>query len=143
MKNQAILTLMIDKEEVLKLVPEKLSARGCDFICSDQQVDVFRDEDGALGCSVEFQIRLGLFPHCGPIPQYVKAEGEIIATLDIRKHQLVVLITHDDESLSINYQSSVNLKYKEHKYKGYKIHRQYANWISNLLRAIDAQNITI
>jgi len=79
MKNQAILTLMIDKEEVLKLVPEKLSARGCDFICSDQQVDVFRDEDGALGCSVEFQIRLGLFPHCGPIPQYVKAEGEIIS----------------------------------------------------------------
>ncbi len=79
MKNQAILTLMADKEEVLKLVPEKLSARGCDFICNDQQVDVFRDEDGALGCNVEFQIRLGLFPHSGPIPQYVKAMGEIVS----------------------------------------------------------------
>ena len=79
MKNQAILTLMIDKEEVLKLVPEKLSARGCDFICSDQQVDVFRDEGGVLGCNVEFQIRLGLFPHSGPIPQYVKAMGEIVS----------------------------------------------------------------
>ena len=79
MKNQAILTLMVDKEEVLKLVPEKLSARGCDFICNDQLVDVFRDEDGALGRSIEFQVRLGLFPHSGPFPQYVKAAGEIVS----------------------------------------------------------------
>lgn len=79
MKNQAILTLMVDKEEVLKLVPEKLSARGCDFICNDQQIDVFRDEEGVLGRSVEFQVRLGLFPHTGPIPQYVKALGEIVS----------------------------------------------------------------
>ncbi len=67
----------------------------------------------------------------------VKSEGEILATLDIRKHQLVILIKHDDKNLTVNYQSSVNLKYD-----GKKIHRQYANWVTNLLRAIDVQNVT-
>ena len=28
------------------------------------------------------------------------------------------------------------------KYDGEKIHRQYANWVTNLLRAIDVQNVT-
>ena len=67
----------------------------------------------------------------------IKSEGEILATLDIRKHQLVVLIKHDDKNLTVTYQSSVNLKYD-----GQKIHRQYANWVTNLLRAIDVQNVT-
>lgn len=67
----------------------------------------------------------------------VKSEGEILATLDIRKHQLVILIKHDDKNLTVDYQSSINLKYD-----GRKIHRQYANWVTNLLRAIDVQNVT-
>ena len=67
----------------------------------------------------------------------IKSKGEILATLDIRKHQLVILIKHDDKNLTVNYQSSINLKYD-----GKKIHRQYANWVTNLLRAIDAQNVT-
>jgi len=67
----------------------------------------------------------------------VKSAGEILATLDIRKHQLVILIKHDDKNLTVAYQSSINLKYD-----GKKIHRQYANWVTNLLRAIDVQNIT-
>lgn len=67
----------------------------------------------------------------------VKSEGEVLATLDIRKHQLVVLIKHDDKNLTVEYQSSLNLKYD-----GEKIHRQYANWVTNLLRAIDVQNVT-
>jgi uncharacterized protein YcfL len=67
----------------------------------------------------------------------IKSKGEILATLDIRKHQLVILIKHDDKNLTVTYQSSVNLKYD-----GKKIHRQYANWVTNLLRAIDAQNVT-
>lgn len=79
MKNQAILTLFADKIEVLKLAPEQLSARGCEFTCNEQQADVFRDEAGALGCSLEFQVRLGLFPHSGPRPQYVVAIGEIVS----------------------------------------------------------------
>lgn len=62
-----------------------------------------------------------------------RAEGEIVATLDIRKHQLVVLVKHDAHQVSIEYLSSINLKYD-----GKKIHRQYANWVTNLLRAIEA-----
>jgi len=67
----------------------------------------------------------------------VTSDNAIIATLDIRKHQLVVLITHDDKSFSIEYRDSTNLKYN-----GTKIHRQYVNWVTNLIRSIHAQNIT-
>ncbi len=67
----------------------------------------------------------------------VKSEKEIIATLDIRKHQLVVVITHDDQNFSVKYKDSTNLKYN-----GRKIHRQYINWVTNLIRSIHAQNIT-
>lgn len=67
----------------------------------------------------------------------IQEQGKILATLDIRKHQLVVLITHDDKEFSIKYKDSTNLKYN-----GYKIHRQYANWVTNLIRTINAQNIT-
>lgn len=67
----------------------------------------------------------------------ITSDEEIVATLDIRKHQLVVLITHDDKNFSIRYKDSVNLKYN-----GQKIHRQYINWVTNLIRSINAQNIT-
>lgn len=79
MRNQAILTLLSGKEDLLKLAPEHLSARGCEFTCNEQQAEVFRDESGALGCNFEFQIRLSLFPHSGPRPQYVVATGEIVS----------------------------------------------------------------
>ena len=67
----------------------------------------------------------------------VKSDNEIIATLNIRTHQLVVVITHDDKSFSVKYKDSTNLKYN-----GKKIHRQYINWVTNLIRSIHAQNIT-
>ncbi len=79
MKNQAILTLLADKEELLKLAPDVLSARGCEFTCDDQQVDVFRDDAGMLGTSCSYTIRLGLFPHAGPCPQYVTAVGDVVS----------------------------------------------------------------
>lgn len=79
MKNQAILTILADKEELLKVVPDTLSARGCEFTCSDQQVDVFRNESGILGTSCHYDIRLGLFPHAGPCPQYMTAVGEVVS----------------------------------------------------------------
>ena len=68
----------------------------------------------------------------------VISEGEILATLNIRKHQLTVMITHDEKTMSVDYQSSVNLKYDA---KKNKIHRQYANWVTNLFRAVDVQNL--
>ncbi|HCM05748.1 MAG TPA: hypothetical protein DIC30_07025 [Oceanospirillales bacterium] len=77
--NQAILTLMAGKKEVLKITPEMLTARGCEFTCDDEQVNVFRDEKGALGLCMEFQIKLGLFPHTGPRPQYMLATGDVVS----------------------------------------------------------------
>ena len=79
MKNQAILTLLVDKKEVLRVGPGHLSPRGCEFICSEKQVELFRDEDDGQnpGRYASFQIRLGLFPHTGPRPQYVTARGQI------------------------------------------------------------------
>jgi len=66
-----------------------------------------------------------------------QTDGEIKATLNIRKHQLIILIKYDDNSFSIDYVDSTNLKKK-----GNKIHRQYANWVGNLIRAINVQNIS-
>lgn len=79
MKNQAILTLLIDKQEILKVGPDHLSPRGCEFICNEKQVALFRDEDCNVnqGKYASFRIRLGLFPHSGPRPQYVTALGQI------------------------------------------------------------------
>ncbi|TQV87868.1 hypothetical protein [Aliikangiella coralliicola] len=64
-------------------------------------------------------------------------KGKILATLNIRKHQLVVDITHDDKSYSIKYKDSVNLKYD-----GKKIHRQYGNWVKNLINSINAFSVS-
>lgn len=64
--------------------------------------------------------------------------GEIKATLNIRSHQLVVQILFDETTYSINYLDSTNLKYD-----GEKIHRQYANWVTNLIKNINAQNIKL
>ncbi len=77
MKNQAILTLLIDKKEILKVAADKLSPRGCEFLCSEQQVELFRDQNDNSGRYNTFQVRLGLFPHSGPCPQYVTANGQI------------------------------------------------------------------
>lgn len=66
----------------------------------------------------------------------VKAEtpGHLVATLDLRKHQAVVDITHDTKSYSIKYKDSTNLDYD-----GTNIHSNYNGWIKNLSVAIDNQ----
>ncbi len=81
MKNQAILTLLINKQEIFKVGPDRLSPRGCEFICNELQVALFRDKESSLnqGRYASFQIRLGLFPHSGPRPQYVAAVGQIVS----------------------------------------------------------------
>ncbi len=66
----------------------------------------------------------------------VNSDSQITATLNIRKHKLVVDIFYDEKSFSVKYKDSVNLKYN-----GRKIHRQYANWVTNLIRSIKAQHI--
>ena len=67
--------------------------------------------------------------------------GELLATLDLRQHQLVVTITFDKKEFSVKYKSSVNLKYRNQKNYGKRIHRQYHNWVSNLIRSINSYSI--
>jgi hypothetical protein len=79
MKNQAVLTLLVDKQDVLKVGPDRLSPLGCEFTCNEKQVELFREDDSNMnqGRYASFKIRLGLFPHAGPRPQYVNAIGQI------------------------------------------------------------------
>jgi len=59
--------------------------------------------------------------------------GELL----IRTHTLVVDIEYDNEQFSIKYVDSTNLKYN-----GKTIHRQYDNWVLNLIRHINKESIT-
>ena len=65
-------------------------------------------------------------------------EGKLVATLNIRKHRLVMVIEFDDHSYSLTYRDSSNLLYD-----GKRIHRQYANWVKNLTYSIDANLATL
>ena len=53
--------------------------------------------------------------------------GELTGTLNLRKHQAVVAITHDTSTFSINYRGSLNLRQHDG-----EIHRNYNNWVNNL-----------
>jgi hypothetical protein len=59
------------------------------------------------------------------------APGEIIATLDIRRHRAVVSITYGASHYAIRYKDSDRLLYD-----GGKIHRNYNHWIRNLEQRI-------
>lgn len=65
-----------------------------------------------------------------------QSAGIIKGVLNIRTHQLTVEIKFDETAYSVNYVNSKNLKYN-----GKKIHRQYVNWVTNLIRHIDAEMI--
>lgn len=55
------------------------------------------------------------------------SDGEIQATLNLRKHSAVVRINYDAKSYSINYVSSSNLSYSDG-----NIHSNYNGWIQRL-----------
>jgi len=57
--------------------------------------------------------------------------NQILASLDVRKHQLVVDIVYDPDKYSIVYRDSTNLNYK-----GTNIHPNYRRWIDKLNREI-------
>lgn len=58
------------------------------------------------------------------------------ATLNVRTHQAVVLIKYSSKQYTIDYQSSMNLKYDASKNT---IHKYYNSWIQNLDNAIKVQ----
>ena len=59
--------------------------------------------------------------------------GEIIGTLNLRKHQAVVSIPYTTKNYSILYKDSNNLQYDAEKQT---IHKNYSSWIQNLDGAI-------
>lgn len=66
----------------------------------------------------------------------VAKPGEIIGTLNIRKHQAVVSIPYTTKSYSILYKDSNNLKYDA---EAQTIHANYASWVQRLDGAIRAR----
>ena len=100
MKNQAILTLLVDKQEILRVGADRLSPRGCEFICSENQLALFRDEsvDSCQGRYAHFQVRLALFPPSGPRPQYLMAMGKITSVRRSAQNSFLILIQFDQVS---------------------------------------------
>ncbi|RXJ79359.1 hypothetical protein [Arcobacter sp. F2176] len=62
--------------------------------------------------------------------------GLAMGKLNVRKHQAVVEIPYTEKSFSINYKSSLNLKYNS---QTNQIHQNYNGWIQNLENAINLQ----
>jgi hypothetical protein len=100
MKNQAILTLLTDQQEVLKVGLCHLSPRGCEFICNEEQIDLFhRKSNGKTpDCYEGFKIRLGLFPNSGPRPRYVTARGQVTAVRRSAQDCYCITLQFDDVS---------------------------------------------
>lgn len=65
-----------------------------------------------------------------------QSDGVAEATLNIRDHQAVILINYSITDYSIQYKSSVNLKYDAAEQT---IHSNYNGWIQNLNNAIKLQ----
>lgn len=100
MKNQAILTLLIDQQEVLKVAPDKLSPRGCEFECNNEQLVLLREQGEHEGRYRTFQIRLGLFPHSGPCPQYIIVSGQVTSLRRCSQQTFRVFVSFHDVPLN-------------------------------------------
>jgi hypothetical protein len=64
--------------------------------------------------------------------------GQLEATLNLRSHMAKIGIEHDLQSIRIRYLDSSNLDY-EVKKDGAHIHRNYLNWINNVVQDITVQ----
>jgi hypothetical protein len=100
MKNKAILTLLADKQEVFKVGPSHLSPRGCEFVCNKEQVALFRtsSNEKTLGNYMGFQVRLGLFPHSGPWPQNLTAQGQVTSVRRSAQNCYCIILQFDEVS---------------------------------------------
>lgn len=66
------------------------------------------------------------------------SSGELIGTLLIRKHTVVVTISYDQSKYSIRYKDSKVMRYKEEDGNQY-IHPAYNKWVSNFKNDINIQ----
>jgi hypothetical protein len=62
--------------------------------------------------------------------------GALEASLTVRAHVARITVSFDTKAVRVNYVSSENLKYEEHRKKGRLIHANYMSWINNLLTDI-------
>jgi hypothetical protein len=60
--------------------------------------------------------------------------GSILATIDVRSHQVVSRITYTGSSLEFAYVSSKDMMYQVGANGVEKIHRNYNGWIANVIR---------
>lgn len=77
MNETAILTLLDNEQEVLKVTLDKLMVRSCEFTCSLDQTCLLREQGGNSGRFRKFDVRLRVNPSSGPSPQYVDAKGQV------------------------------------------------------------------
>lgn len=96
MKKQAILTLLVDQKEILKVAPDKLSPRGCEFECSNDELVLLREQGEHEGRYRAFNIRLGLFPHSGPCPQYIALLGQVTSLRRCSEQVFRVFLSFND-----------------------------------------------
>lgn len=92
MTTQAVLTLLKLDQDVLRVAVDSLSPRGCEFLCNDEQLALFRQDDANTGKYESFTIKLSIYPHSGPRPQFVTAEGQITSVRRCTQDSFRVII---------------------------------------------------
>lgn len=83
MKKKAILTLILDQQEILKAAADKLFLRSCEFTCNYDDTALLREQGQPNGRFRKFAVRIAVNPLQGPCPQYVEANGQVTS---LRRH---------------------------------------------------------
>lgn len=91
---------------------------------------------GLTAKDVSKAVRLGLAQRGWVVSS--EEPGRIGATLSLRSHVARIAVSYDDEAIRVSYVDSTNLMYEEKK-GGRVIHRNYLNWINNVVRDISSQ----
>lgn len=64
--------------------------------------------------------------------------GVLLATIDVRTHQVVTRITYSGIGVHVDYVSSRNMDYERKADGTEEIHRNYNGWVANVLRDTEA-----
>ena len=98
MKNKAVLTLLSNKKEVLKVTPNKVSPKGCEFSCTQKQSLILNEENGYHGRYNRFQLRLGLFFKSPNQPSYIATDCQVASIRRESQDIFKVIVTFIDLS---------------------------------------------
>jgi hypothetical protein len=64
--------------------------------------------------------------------------GSLLATLDLRTHQVVTRITYSGSGFEVDYVSSKDMGYTKDASGQERIHRNYNGWVANVVRDTEA-----